>query len=61
MAIVPWIGESLDEIHCEHYERIVANDNCVSFEGRILQNPSDRYRFIIFVQQSAFIGIRRDL
>ena len=43
-AFVPWIGESLDEILCEHFERIVGNDNCVSFEGRILQIPSDRYR-----------------
>jgi len=34
----------LDEILCEHHERIVGNDNCVSFEGRILQIPSDRYR-----------------
>ncbi|BAM07942.1 ISNCY family transposase [Leptospirillum ferrooxidans] len=43
-AFVPWTGESLDEILCEHYERTVGNDNCVSFEGRILQIPSDRYR-----------------
>ena len=43
-AFVPWTGESLDEILCEHFERIVGNDNCVSFEGRILQIPSDRYR-----------------
>jgi transposase len=43
-AFVPWTGEPLDEILCEHFERIVGNDNCVSFEGRILQIPSDRYR-----------------
>ncbi len=43
-AFVPWSGESLDEILCEQYERTVGNDNCVSFEGRILQIPSDRYR-----------------
>ena len=43
-AFVPWSGESLDEILCEEYERTVGNDNCVSFEGRILQIPSDRYR-----------------
>jgi len=43
-AFVPWSGESLDEILCEQYERTVGNDNCVSFEGRILQIPSNRYR-----------------
>ncbi|MHB8542682.1 MAG: ISNCY family transposase [Leptospirales bacterium] len=43
-AFVPWTGESLDEILCEHFERVVGNDNCVSFEGRTLQIPSDRYR-----------------
>ena len=43
LAFLPWTGESLEEILCEHFERIVGNDNCVSFEGRILQIPSDRY------------------
>ena len=43
-AFVPWTGDSIDEILCEHHERIVGNDNCVSFEGRTLQIPSDRYR-----------------
>ena len=44
LAFLPWTGESLEEILCEHYERIVGNDTCVSFEGRVLQIPSDRYR-----------------
>ncbi|MCL5259691.1 MAG: ISNCY family transposase [Nitrospirae bacterium] len=44
-AFVPWTGESLDEILCEHYERTVGNDNCLHFEGRILQIPPDRSRF----------------
>ena len=43
-AFVPWIGDSLDEILCEQYDRTVGNDNCVSFEGRTLQIPPDRYR-----------------
>ena len=44
-AFVPWTGESLNEVLCEHYERTVGNDNCIHFEGRILQIPPDRYRF----------------
>ncbi len=44
-AFVPWTGDSLDEILCEHDERVVGNDNCIHFEGRTLQIPSDRYRF----------------
>ena len=44
-AFVPWTGESLNEILCEHFERTVGNDNCIHFNGQILQIPSDRYRF----------------
>ena len=43
-AFVPWIGANLDDILCEHYERTVTADNCVSFEGLTLQIPSDKYR-----------------
>src|SRR3990170_2166252 len=43
-AFVPWIGGNIDEILCEQYDRQVGNDNCVSFEGRKLQIPSDRHR-----------------
>mgnify|MGYP003946330871 FL=1 len=43
-AFVPWIGGSLDDILCEQYERMVANDNCVRFDGMILQIPADRHR-----------------
>ncbi len=43
-AFVPWIGGSLDDILCEQYERTVGNDNCVRFEGLILQIPADRHR-----------------
>ena len=43
-AFVPWVGTDLDDILCEHYERTVTSDNCVSFEGRTLQIPSDKHR-----------------
>jgi hypothetical protein len=43
-AFVPWIGGSLDDILCEQYERTVGSDNCVRFDGLILQIPSDRHR-----------------
>ena len=34
----------LDEILCERYERVVRKDNCVHFEGMILQIPADKHR-----------------
>lgn len=43
-AFVPWIGGCLDDILCEQFDRIVGNDNCVRFEGLILQIPADRHR-----------------
>lgn len=43
-AFVPWIGGSLTDILCERHERVVGNDNCVSFEGMKLQIPADRHR-----------------
>lgn len=43
-AFVRWVGGSLDDILCERYERVVGNDNCVSFERLKLQIPSDRHR-----------------
>jgi hypothetical protein len=43
-AFVAWIGGDLDVILCEHYERVVGNDNCVAFEGMKLQIPADRHR-----------------
>ena len=43
-AFVPWIGGSLEDILCEQHERTVSSDNCVRFEGRILQIPADRHR-----------------
>lgn len=44
-AFVPWVGQqSLDDILCEHHERVVSNDNCVRFNGMILQIPKTPYR-----------------
>lgn len=43
-AFVPWIGGNLDDILCEQFERTVGADNCVRFEGLILQIPADRHR-----------------
>lgn len=43
-AFVPWIGENIDDILCEHFERTVNADNCVSFERMTLQIPANRYR-----------------
>lgn len=43
-AFVPWIGGSLEDILCEQHERTVSSDNCVRFEGMILQIPADRHR-----------------
>jgi len=43
-TFIPWMGTNLDDILCEHHERTVSSDNCVSFEGKTLQIPKDEYR-----------------
>lgn len=43
-AFVPLLGIHLDDILCEQFERTVGKDNCVRFEGLVLQIPSDRHR-----------------
>jgi hypothetical protein len=43
-AFVPYVGCDLTDILCEHHQRVVGNDNCVSFEGLKLQIPKDRLR-----------------
>jgi transposase len=43
-AFLPWTGGNLDDILCEQHERTVSADNCLSFEGNILQIPANRYR-----------------
>ena len=43
-AFVPWIGGNIDDILCEHFDRTVNADNCVSFDRLTLQIPANRYR-----------------
>jgi transposase len=43
-AFVPWVGSNLDDILCEQHQRTVTADNCVSFKGKTLQIPANRYR-----------------
>jgi hypothetical protein len=43
-AFVPWIGGCLEDILCEQFDRTVSPDNCVRFEGMILQIPADEHR-----------------
>jgi transposase len=42
-AFVPFVGD-LRTMLCVKHERIVGNDNCVRFEGRVLQIPEQRHR-----------------
>ena len=43
-GFVPLMGREVADILCEHHERTVGKDNCVSFEGKCLQIPEDRHR-----------------
>ena len=43
-AFISWVGTNIEDTLCEHYERTVSSDNCVSFEARTLQIPPDKYR-----------------
>jgi transposase len=43
-AFIPCAMEQAHEILCEHYERTVGKDNCISFEGLRLQIPQQAYR-----------------
>lgn len=43
-GFVGLMGRDVTDILCEQYERTVGKDNCVSFQGRTLQIPSDSYR-----------------
>lgn len=47
-AFVPYIGSALQDILCEHHERVVGKDNCISFENKWLQIPADdaRYHYV---------------
>ena len=39
------MGIDIDNILCLQAERIVTRDNCVSYQGKTLQIPKDRYRY----------------
>jgi hypothetical protein len=43
-AFVSWAGGTLDDILCEHTERTVSADNCVSLDRMKLQIPANQYR-----------------
>jgi transposase len=43
-GFVPLLNAQIDDILCEHYERTVARNNCISFEGVTLQIPQDQHR-----------------
>lgn len=58
-AYIPWIGGDLNEILCHQEERIVQNDNTVSYEGVRLQIPKDdcRHHYVrTAVQVRRYIG-----
>jgi transposase len=42
-AFVPFVGD-LAGVLCAKHERVVGNDNCVRFEGLVLQIPEQRHR-----------------
>jgi transposase len=43
-AFMPYNQGDLFEILCERYDRVVRKDNCVQFEGLLLQIPANKYR-----------------
>ena len=43
-AFVSFIGPGLADILCEHHERTVTRDHCVSFEAKRLQIPAQMHR-----------------
>lgn len=43
-AFVPFVGDNLDDILCEQFERTVSADNCVSFARKTLQIPPNQHR-----------------
>jgi len=43
-GFVPYVGRGIEEILCEHFERVVGKDNCVEFERLKLQIPATRGR-----------------
>ena len=42
---VPLTGTDIKDILCEQYQRTIGNDNCVKFNGLVLQIPQDKHRY----------------
>ncbi len=42
-AFIPFVGD-LENVLCVQVERTVSNDNCVRYEGRVLQIPEQKHR-----------------
>lgn len=42
-AFVPFVGD-LADVLCAKHQRVVGNDNCVRYDGRLLQLPEQRHR-----------------
>ena len=42
---IPWIGAPIEDVLCEQHIRQVGNDNCVRFDGMVLQIPQDQHRY----------------
>ena len=57
---IAWTGNPIEDILCEQYERTVGNDNCVRFDGLVLQIPQDKYRFH-YVKGYAFIAFQMEI
>lgn len=43
-CFIPLLTGQIDDILCEQYERTVARNNCISFEGLTLQIPQNEHR-----------------
>lgn len=43
-CFVPLLTGQIDDILCEHHERTVGRNNCISFEGITLQIPHNQHR-----------------
>lgn len=47
-AFIPWAGGNLEDILCLQDQRVVRNDNTVSYEAKTLQIPKTPYRYHYF-------------
>jgi hypothetical protein len=58
-AFVPFLGGGPDDVRCEQYERTVGKDNCIRFDGLVLQIPVDRHRRHVFRNHQQFGQLSR--